>query len=119
MSQSGVGMTDNVASALCYALTFITGILFLVLEPYNKNRVVRFHAFQSIFLGVGMVIVSIALGIFDTMLWHLVGFWLVSMLSSLIHLAFVILWLYMLITTFQGRTTVLPVIGPLAQQQAG
>jgi uncharacterized membrane protein len=119
MSQSGAGMADNVASALCYALTFITGILFLVLEPYNKNRVVRFHAFQSIFLGVGMVIVSIALGIFDTMLWHLVGFWLVSMLSSLIHLAFVILWLYMLITTFQGRTTVLPVIGPLAQQQAG
>ena len=43
------GMTDNVASALCYALGFITGILFLVLAPYNQNRMVRFHAFQSIF----------------------------------------------------------------------
>ena len=29
------GLTDNVACALCYALFFITGILFLVLEPYS------------------------------------------------------------------------------------
>jgi hypothetical protein len=42
------GMTDNVASALCYVLGLITGILFLVLSPYNQNKTVRFHAFQSI-----------------------------------------------------------------------
>ena len=45
-------MTDNVASALCYLLGLITGIIFLVLTPYNRNPVVRFHAFQSIFLNV-------------------------------------------------------------------
>src|SRR5438270_14094327 len=39
------GLQENVAAALCYALGFITGILFLVLEPYNKNRNIRFHAF--------------------------------------------------------------------------
>src|ERR1700679_1592528 len=49
------GMEENVASALCYALGWITGVLFLVLEPYNKNRTVRFHAFQSIFFNIAII----------------------------------------------------------------
>ena len=61
---TAAGMADNAASALCYVLGFITGILFLVLAPYNQNRTVRFHAFQSIFLNVGLFVVAIALGIF-------------------------------------------------------
>src|SRR5579875_457285 len=44
----------NLASALCYLLGFITGIIFLVLSPYNQNKIIRFHAFQSIFLNVGV-----------------------------------------------------------------
>ena len=112
------GMADNAASALCYVLGLITGILFLVLEPYNKNRTVRFHAFQSIFLSVAVIIISIALGIFDVMILHLMGWWLVWMVSLLVRLAFFALWIYMIVTTYQGRTTVLPIIGPLAQQQA-
>src|SRR5579875_1368654 len=44
----------NLASALCYLLGFITGIIFLVLSPYNQNKTIRFHAFQSIFLNVGV-----------------------------------------------------------------
>ena len=47
MQVSGA-MADNVASALCYLVGLITGIIFLVLAPYNKNPVIRFHAFQSI-----------------------------------------------------------------------
>ena len=49
-------MADNVASTLCYVLGLITGILFLVLPPYNKNPVIRFHAFQSIFLHVACIV---------------------------------------------------------------
>src|SRR5205809_7414479 len=30
-----LGLTSNVAGALCYILGFITGILFLVLEPHK------------------------------------------------------------------------------------
>src|SRR5690349_23274004 len=47
-------MADNLASTLCYALGFITGIIFLLIAPYNQNRTVRFHAFQSIFMSVGL-----------------------------------------------------------------
>ncbi|HEV2418667.1 MAG TPA: zinc-ribbon domain-containing protein, partial [Terriglobia bacterium] len=43
-------MTSNVAALLTYILGFITGIIFLVIEPYKRDPFVRFHAFQSIFL---------------------------------------------------------------------
>ncbi len=43
------GLSINGASALCYLFGFVTGIIFLVLAPYNQDRRVRFHAFQSIF----------------------------------------------------------------------
>jgi uncharacterized membrane protein len=119
MATTSAGMADNVASTLCYVLGFITGIIFLVLEPYNRNRVVRFHAFQSIFLSVAVIALRIALSIVFTALWSVSGFFLSFALSSLVSLACFILWLYILISTYQGKTIVLPVIGPLAQQQAG
>lgn len=116
---ASAGMADNVASTLCYVLGFITGIIFLVLEPYNKNRVVRFHAFQSIFLSVVAIVIRIALSILFTALWSVSGFFVGFAVSGLVSLAFFVLWVYMLISTYQGKTVVLPVIGPMAQQQAG
>jgi uncharacterized membrane protein len=107
-------MADNVASALCYALGLITGILFLVMSPYNQNRVVRFHAFQSIFFTVAAIIIRwglfIVLGFMHFLSWILIG--------GLVSLAFFGLWIFMLVSTYQGKQIVLPVIGPLAQQQA-
>src|SRR5215467_10606206 len=46
---ASAGMTNNVAGMLCYILGIVTGIIFLVLEPYKNDRFIRFHAFQSIF----------------------------------------------------------------------
>jgi|BarGraNGADG00212_1021973.scaffolds.fasta_scaffold82872_2 uncharacterized membrane protein len=113
--QASGAMADNVASGLCYLAGLITGIIFLVLAPYNKNPVIRFHAFQSIFLNVAWIVlfygINIVLGILH--LWSLFFF------SSLVGLAFFVLWIILLIQTFQGKTIVLPLIGPIAQQQAG
>jgi uncharacterized membrane protein len=104
-------MADNVAGALCYVLGLITGIIFLLIAPYNQNRAVRFHAFQSIFLHLAAIAVMIVGNIVLGML-HL---W---MLSPLIGLAFLILWVFLILKTWQGQKIVLPVVGPLAQQQA-
>jgi uncharacterized membrane protein len=114
MQVSGT-MADNVASTLCYVLGLITGIVFLVLTPYNKNPVIRFHAFQSIFLHVACIVLMIGLNIVLGIL-HL---WGMFFLGSLFWLALFLLWIYLLIQTYQGKTIVLPVIGPIAQQQAG
>jgi len=37
---------------------------------------------------------------------------------SVFRLACLILWLFVIIWAYQGKTLVLPVIGPLAQKQA-
>lgn len=107
-------MADNVASALCYALGLVTGIIFLLIAPYNQNRAIRFHAFQSIFLNVAWIICWIVLNILFAFL-HLFSFFF---LSPLIGLAFFVLWIYMLISAYQGKKVMLPVIGALAEQQA-
>jgi uncharacterized membrane protein len=107
---SAPGLPENTAAALCYLLGLVTGIIFLVLEPYNKNKLIRFHAFQSIFLHVAVIIVWVALRtVLPLVVWYLI---------SLIDLAFFILWIYMLIQTYQGKKIVLPVIGDLAAKQA-
>jgi uncharacterized membrane protein len=114
MQASGT-MTDNVASALCYVLGLITGILFLVLPPYNRNRSIRFHAFQAIFLHVA----CIAGGIGIRIVLSILTLWGMFFLVSLFWLACIVLWIYTILQTYQGKTIVLPVIGPIAQQQAG
>src|SRR5437879_984508 len=53
------GLTDNVAGALCYLCGLITGIIFLVIAPYNQNKFVRFHAFQSIFAHIAVIVLWI------------------------------------------------------------
>ena len=113
-------MADNVASALCYALGLITGIIFLVLEPYSKNRAIRFHAFQSIFMHVCVIALYIVFAIVFRILLEILGFFALfaSLLRLLFGLGFFALWLYLLISAYQGKTVVLPVIGPLAQKQA-
>jgi uncharacterized membrane protein len=117
---AGGGMADNVASTVCYVLGFITGILFLVLEPYNKNRAVRFHAFQSIFLSVAWfafwIVLQVLFGILFAVSYRLTL--ILAPISMLISLAVFVAWIYLLIKTYQGNKIVLPIIGPLAEKQA-
>ena len=96
-------------------VTLIPAIIFLVLEPYNKNRFVRFHSFQSIFFHVAWVILWVALGIFGHI--PLLG-WASLLLWPLVGLAGFILWLLLVFKAFGGQWFKLPVIGNLAEQQA-
>lgn len=109
---AGTGLSDNVAGALCYVLGLITGILFLVLAPYNQNKTVRFHAFQSIILNCAWIVLWIALS-------AILPFFVQAVLLPLLSLAVVILWIYLIWKTYEGKTkVVLPVIGEFAQKQA-
>jgi uncharacterized membrane protein len=108
------GLSDNAAAALCYVLGLITGILFLVLAPYNQNKTIRFHAFQSIFLNVAWIVFWMVINI----VFGALHMWSLLFLSPLVGLVFFILWIYMMISAYQGKMVVLPVIGPIAQGQA-
>lgn len=115
---ASAGMSENTASGLAYLVGFITGILFLILEPYNKNRAVRFHAFQSIFLSIAWVAISIVFNIVLSAIFAILHVFSLFFLSTLVSLALFVVWLYVMIMAFQGKTVVLPIIGPLAQKQA-
>jgi uncharacterized membrane protein len=107
---SAPGMSDNVAGALCYLGGIVTGIIFLLLAPYNQSKLVRFHAFQSIFLTVAWMALWIVLGV--------VTHGLILFVSPLIGLAGLVLWLYMMYTAFNNKKVKLPLIGDLAEKQA-
>lgn len=115
------GISINGASALCYLFGFITGIVFLVLAPYNQDKRIRFNAFQSIFLNVAVIVVHIGVTIL-TLMFSAVSLSMGLMMSSLhllVSLGFFMVWLYMMWKSYQGEKVVLPIIGPLAERQSG
>ncbi|MDQ6698832.1 MAG: hypothetical protein M3Z36_01445 [Acidobacteriota bacterium] len=112
---SSSGLTNNVASALCYVVPLIGGIVFLVLEPYKNDRKVRFDAFQGIFLAILLMVIGY---IIEVVLVQ-VSYGLFGMVHALYRLGSLLLWLFLAFKAFQNEKTVLPVIGPLAEKQAG
>jgi uncharacterized membrane protein len=108
------GLTENVAGALAY-VTIIPSIIFLVIEPYNRNRFVRFHSFQNIFFAIAWTILWFLLAFFGHI--PLLG-WASILLWPLVGLAGFILWLLLIFKAYQGQKFKLPVIGDMAEQQA-
>ena len=111
---AGGGLTDNVAGMLAY-VTIIPAILFLVMEPYNRKRFVRFHSFQSIFFTVALIAISIALSIIGMI--PVVG-WMTFILWPVIWIGVFIVWVILLIKANQGLMFKLPFIGDLSEKQA-
>ncbi len=113
------GMTDNVAGALSYIT--LVGIIFLLIEPYNKNRFVRFHAFQSIFFCVGIIAFEIVWYILAGILVHLslglLG--ILGLVGMLIGLGIFVCWIFLVIKAYGNQEFKLPIIGDLAAKQAG
>jgi uncharacterized membrane protein len=103
------GLSDNAAGALAY-VTIIPAIIFLIVEPYNKNSYVRFHSWQSIFLGIAAFAIQIVLSVIPIVGWIIIPFFL---------LGFLVLWLIVLLKALKGQRFKLPVIGELAAKQAG
>ena len=112
------GIRDNLAGALAY--TFIGAIIFLLVERFKKNRFIRFHSFQSIFLAVGGVAIGIALRLIFVVLSliPLLGQLLVLLISMGAFLGIVILWIVLLLKALQGEAFKLPFIGEFAEKQA-
>ncbi|MBL8218020.1 MAG: hypothetical protein JNL62_02260 [Bryobacterales bacterium] len=111
-------MPENAASALCYLFGLITGILFLALAPYSQNPRVKFHAFQSIFLNLAWMAFWIA-SMFLAYLLPALLMVLFGLLQLVIGLGVFLLWLFMMWKTYNGERVELPIVGPLAAQQAG
>jgi uncharacterized membrane protein len=109
------GMTDNLAAALSYI--WIVGLIFLFVEPYNKNRFVRFHAFQSVFYGVAWFVLWIGMHIVFGIMPFL-GL-LILPLYALIGLGGFLFWLFLAFKAYSNVEYKAPIIGDLAAKQVG
>ena len=109
-------LKPNVAAALCYVAGFVTGILFLAIEPYRRDRVVRFHAFQAIFLNVAWFAAYFAVSLFLAILPGRLSpaIWF---LHSLLDLGVFLLWLLLMYKAYHCEQFKLPVIGDLSAKQ--
>lgn len=115
---TGAGLQPNVAGLLCYVAGIITGILFLALEPYNKDRFVRFHAFQSIFLFAAWICVLLVTAMADAILPWGLGV-LVAFFRFALGIGVFALWIFSMFKAYNNEMFKIPVIGDIAEQQAG
>lgn len=111
---SGYG-NRNLVAALCYLLGFVTGAVILFTEEHDK--LIRFHAMQSILATGGLfvlnIIVGIVLGRFPAM-------------ATISDIASVLIWLLILVIcimgfvwAFQGRFFKLIIVGDIAERKVG
>jgi len=118
----GTAMASNVAGLLTYVLGFITGIIFLVIEPYKNDKFVRFHAFQSIFFNVALVVFWIAYSIVTSILGAVsLGFMalVMGLFALVISLAILAYWIFLMYKAYNHEQYKIPFIGDLAVKQAG
>ena len=122
VARVSAGLSMNLAAALSYSLGLITGILFLVLEPWKSNRFVRFHAMQSVLFSVACIVISIVWSIVVGILVNFTGFWILTVdvpLRLLFGLAIFLVWLYVMFQAYSQREYRLPWIGDIAAKQLG
>jgi uncharacterized membrane protein len=111
--KSSLHLDPNLAAALSYLLGCISGILFFVLETQNKR--IRFHALQSILIFTILTLLSLG----SAVLAILTDFVPFQLASSTIWILHFVVWLVMIIGSYQGKTMKIPGIGDFAQEQVG
>ncbi len=116
------GMSNNVAGMLCYLVGWITGLIFLLIEPYKNDKTVRFHAFQSIFFNVAYIALWIVFIILSGVLGaitHGASLLITGPLFLVLWLGFLVCWVFLMVKAYSNQTFKLPIIGALAAKQAG
>jgi uncharacterized membrane protein len=92
---------------------WIPAIVVLASERFKKDRTVRFHAFQGLYLFVVWLLVDWAIGPFFALA---PGSGLRAAIVGLLKALLVLVWIFMLVKTSQSETYRLPVIGELAER---
>ena len=105
MEKTSLSMEENIEGALCYILTWVTGLVFLLLE--KDNDFVRFHARQSILTFLPLTVLGFIIGWIPFIGWFIGG---------LIWLLTFILWLVLMIKAYQGERFKLPIVGDIAER---
>jgi uncharacterized membrane protein len=110
----------NVAGALAY-FTFIPAVVFLMMDPYQRDRFVRFHSFQCLVFWLASLIAAAAFRLlaFVLSIVPLLGYLLLLLVAFVVGLALIVAWLLLVVKALQGEYFKLPVLGDLAERLSG
>ena len=105
MEKTTSGLQENVAGLLCYALFWVSGLIFYLIE--TDNKFVRFHAMQSMIVFGFLIIAGIVFSWIP---------WFELIIGPLIGLFVFALWIVLMVKAYQGIMYKLPVVGDLAEK---
>jgi uncharacterized membrane protein len=110
---------ENIAGAVAY-ITLVPAIVFLVLDPYSKNRFLRFHSFQCVLLWATLLVMGIAVKLVGLVLLVIpvLGHLLVALLWMVLGLGAIIVWLVLITKSLQGEAFKIPILGEVAEHLA-
>jgi len=101
-------------SILCYipVVGWVPAVVVLGMKRFRGDFVMRFHAFQGLYIFAAWLIVDWAIQPIFSSLHH------VMRVDSLLQLLLLFVWIFMLVKTSHGEVYELPIIGELAQRTA-
>ena len=111
---TSTGVDARLASVLCYAGWWVTGLVFLFAE--RRDATVRFHAAQSLIV-FGVLSVALFLCGGASAVAFVVAaqtFQMLQAIGNALWFGAVLLWLFLLVKTWRGETWRVPVAGDLA-----
>ena len=116
---TSTGVDARLASVLCYAGWWVTGLVFLFVE--RQHRGVRFHAAQSLLIFGILSALMLASGGASAVAFFVAGpsFQLLQAAGNVVWLAAVALWLVLLLKTWRGETWRVPIVADLADKIIG
>jgi uncharacterized membrane protein len=93
----------GIAGLLAYFIPFFGGLFFLIIE--KENRLIRFHAVQSILLWIVFIVLA---AIFS----------LIPFVNVLVYVFILAVWVFAMYQALMERMYELPIIGELSKRQA-
>jgi uncharacterized membrane protein len=109
------GLSPRTAAILCYvpAIGWIAAIIVLAARRFKDDRMIRFHAFQGLYLFAAWLIVDWVVGpIVRSTPGHFFP------LDSLLQAVILVVSIFMMVKASHNEAYVLPIIGELAQKSA-
>lgn len=110
---------ENIAGALAY-ITFIPAIIFLLIDPYRRNRFLRFQSLQCLLLWLAMFVIAAVLRLAEPVLLLIpnFGYLLLVLIATVAGLAAFVIWLVLVVKALQGEAFKIPLVGEWAERQA-
>ena len=109
------GLSPRTAAILCYvpAIGWIAAIIVLAARRFKDDRMIRFHAFQGLYLFAAWLIVDWVVGpIVRSTPGHFFP------VDSLLQAVILVVSIFMMVKASHNEPYVLPIIGELAQKSA-